>query len=203
MGVDADVEVTDSITAAASLSDENVTGGTHTSQVLAKVAVKATDNITVQPYGVYTRKTGSTSSTVEQGKRADAGIKILYAWDDDQEAFIFGQGTALQTGTMHRDDRGGVGGSYRLTEKIKAEGEVSGGSLGLGVNATLAYEPTADNRYYIGYTSIPPATSPRTGPSSWSARTTAPSSAACATASTTSGWSTPRTTSTRSASTAR
>lgn len=155
MGVDADVEVTDSISAAASFSDENVKGGQHTSEVLAKVAVKTGENITVQPYGVYTRKTGTTSTTVEQGKRADAGIKILYAWDDDQEAFIFGQGTAVQTGTMHRDDRGGVGGSYRLTEKIKAEGEVSGGNLGLGVRATLAYEPTADDRYYIGYTLDP------------------------------------------------
>jgi hypothetical protein len=155
LGADADVEITNSVSAAASFSDEDVSGGTHTSEVLAKVAVKAGDHITVQPYGVYTRKTGNATSTVEQGKRADAGIKILYAWNDDQEAFIFGQGTALQTGTMHRDDRAGVGGSYRFTDKIKGEGEISGGSLGLGVKATLGYEPTADDRYYIGYTLDP------------------------------------------------
>jgi hypothetical protein len=155
VGASADFEVTNSITTAASVSDEKVADGSHTSQVLAKVAIKTGDDITMQPYGSYTRKTGSTSATVEQGKRADAGIKILYAWDDDQEAFIFGQGTALQTGTMHKDHRAGVGGTFRLSEKVTAEGEVSYGTLGAGAKATLSYEPTADDKYYIGYTLDP------------------------------------------------
>ena len=151
MGADADFEVSDAMMVTGSISDEKIVGGSHTTQALGKVAVKIDDHITVQPYGVYTRKTGDASSTAEQGQRADAGVKILYAWDDDQEAFIFGQGTVKATGTMYRDDRVGVGGTFRLAEKVTAEGEVSYGTQGAGAAATLSYEPTADDKYYIGY----------------------------------------------------
>jgi hypothetical protein len=155
MGADVDAEITGSIKAAASVSDEKLASGSHTTEVLGKLAMQTSEQVTVQPYGIFTRKTGDTTATVEQGKRADAGIKILYAWDDDQEAYIFGQGTAIQTGTMHRDHRGGVGGTFRLAEKVVAEGEVSYGTLGVGAKATLGYEPTADDKYYIGYTLDP------------------------------------------------
>lgn len=155
MGADADFEVTDSVAAAATFSDEKVGDGTHTSEVLAKIGVKTGEHVTVQPYGVYTRKTGNSTSTAEQGHRADAGIKVLYAWNEDQEAFIFGQGTATHTGTMHKDHRAGAGGTFRLSEKVTADGEVSYGTQGIGADARLTYEPTADDKYYIGYTLDP------------------------------------------------
>lgn len=151
MGADADFEVNDAMLVTGSISDEKIAGGSRTTQALGKVAVEVDDHITVQPYGVHTRKTGSSTSTVQQGQRADAGMKILYAWDDDQEAFIFGQGTVAATGTMYRDDRAGVGGTFRLAEKVKTQGEVSYGTQGIGAAATLSYEPTADDKYYIGY----------------------------------------------------
>jgi hypothetical protein len=151
MGADADMELGANTKIAASISDEDITGGSHTTQALGKLAVKVNEQVTVQPYGSYTRKTGSSTSTVEQGQRADAGVKILYAWNDDQEAFIFGQGTVARTGSMYADDRVGVGGTFRLAEKVKAEGEVSYGTQGPGAAATITYEPTADDKYYIGY----------------------------------------------------
>ncbi len=151
MGADADVELGESVKAAATISDEKIATGSHTTEARAKLAVKTSDKVTVEPYGVYTRKTGDAASTAEQGQRADAGIKVLYAWDDDQEAFVFGQGTAMHTGTMHKDHRVGVGGSFRLAEKVTAEGEVSYGTQGIGAAATVSYEPTADDKYYIGY----------------------------------------------------
>jgi hypothetical protein len=154
-GADADVQVNDSLSFSGDVSDEHVDTGKVTTEAHAKADVKLTDKLTVEPYGSYVRKTGSTSSTAEQGRRGDAGVKILYAWNEDTEAFVFGQGTFAQTGTMKRDDRAGVGGTFRFSEKITGEGEISGGSQGAGVKTRLAYEPTADDKYYVGYTLDP------------------------------------------------
>lgn len=151
MGAEADVRLGEGLKAAASISDENIKAGSRTTQALGKLNAKVSESVSLEPYGSYTRKAGAASSTVKQGVRADAGVKILYAWDDEQEAFIFGQGTFASTGTMNKDHRGGVGGSFRLSEKLTAEGEVSYGTQGPGAKATISYEPTADDRYYIGY----------------------------------------------------
>jgi hypothetical protein len=151
MGADMEAQVGEGMKASASISDENLSTGSHTTLALGKLSVTASEDVTLEPYGSYTRKTGATSSTAEQGQRADAGVKIIYSWDEDQEAFIFGQGTVVQTGTMTEDHRIGVGGTFRLAEKVTAKGEVSYGTQGPGANATIAFEPTADDRYYIGY----------------------------------------------------
>ncbi len=150
-GADADAKLSDNIKIAASLSDEKIKGGSHTTLALGKLAIKTGEQVTLEPYGSYTLKTGATSSTAEQGKRADAGIKIIHTWSEDQEAFVFGQGTAQHTGTMVADHRGGVGGTFRLTEKLKAEGQVSHGTQGIGADTRISYEPTGDDKYYIGY----------------------------------------------------
>lgn len=151
MGADVEAEVGDGMKASASVSDEKLSGASQTTLALGKLAVKAGEQVTIEPYGSYARKTGATSTTAEQGQRADAGVKIIYNWDEDQEAFLFGQGTAVRTGTMVKDHRAGVGGTFRLAEKVKVKGEVSYGTQGPGANATISYEPTADDKYYIGY----------------------------------------------------
>ncbi|MFO1033611.1 MAG: TonB-dependent receptor [Hyphomicrobiales bacterium] len=154
-GADADVKVSESVSFAATASDEHGATGEVTTEARAKADVKLSEGLTVEPYGSYVRKTGSTSSSAEQGRRGDAGVKVLYAWNDDNEAFLFGQGTYARTGTMKRDDRVGAGGTFRFTEKIVGEGEVSDGSTGLGAKAKLTYEATADDKYYVGYTLDP------------------------------------------------
>lgn len=151
IGAEADIALGEKAKLAASISDEKIKGGSRTTQALGKLRINANDHVAVEPYGAYTRKTGDTSSTVEQGQRGDVGVKILYAWDDSQEAFIFGQATVKRTGTMTKDHRAGAGGSFRLSDKVKAEGEVSYGTQGAGAAVRFSYEPTADNKYYIGY----------------------------------------------------
>lgn len=97
------------------------------------------------PIAVYSGKSGN------DGERLDAGAKLTYAPDADHEYYVFGQGTLFRDGDIRRNDRGGVGSKYQLTEKIGLEGEVSYGEGGLGGLAAINYSPTAADNYYFGY----------------------------------------------------
>jgi hypothetical protein len=151
-GLEGNVEVTDKVKAAATYSEERVGTGQRDMQVQGKLQARLNENVTVEPFAKYTtKKLSSTSTTGEHGKRGDGGVKLIYAWDDDNEAYVYGQGTFKRTGTMDKDHRVGIGGKKQLTEKVSASGEVSTGSSGFGAKALLNYEPTADDHYYIGY----------------------------------------------------
>jgi hypothetical protein len=151
-GLEGNVEVTDTVKAAASYSEERLGNGQRDTQLQAKLQGRLSEHVTVEPFAKYTEKTlASAATTGDHGKRGDAGIKLIYAWDDNNEAYVFGQGTVKRTGTLDKDNRIGVGGKKQLTEKVSASGEVSTGNSGIGVKALLNYEPTADDHYYLGY----------------------------------------------------
>lgn len=87
----------------------------------------------------------------ENGRRTDVGAKLAYQPDDDHKYYLFGQTTVDRSGDIDRNDRVGAGAEARLSEKLTAKGEVSYGTSGWGGEAGLAYDPTADSHYYIGY----------------------------------------------------
>ncbi|MGB8817545.1 MAG: TonB-dependent receptor, partial [Rhizobiaceae bacterium] len=87
----------------------------------------------------------------ENGSRTDVGAQVTYSPDEDRSLYVFGQVTAARSGGLERNDRIGVGGEAKLTEKIGVSGEVSYGTTGPGGLAALTYEPTADDQYYLGY----------------------------------------------------
>ena len=151
-GLEGNVEVTDKVKAAATYSEERVGNGQQDMQAQGKLQARLSDHVIVEPFATYTRKKlASTAATGDQGKRGDAGVKLIYAWDDDNEVYVYGQGTLKRTGTMDKNNRAGVGGKKQLTEKVSAAAEVSTGTNGLGAKALLNYDPTADDRYYLGY----------------------------------------------------
>ncbi len=151
-GIEGNVEVAEQVKAAASYSEERIGTGQRNAQVLGKVQARLSDEVSVEPYAKYTEKTLAVDApTGDHGKRADAGVKLIYAWDDDNEAYVYGQGTVKRTGTLTKDNRVGLGGKTLITEKVSASAEVSTGSTGFGAKAMLNYEPTADDDYYIGY----------------------------------------------------
>jgi hypothetical protein len=150
-GAEADVKLNDQATFKVIYSESDTNGGEHNRQGDARVSMAVSDHVTLEPYGRYTEKTNTPSVTDQHGQRADVGVKILYTWDADKQAYVFAQGTAEQTGTMKRDDRVGVGAKTKITDRITASGEISTGTQGIDATAALSYEPTADNRYYVGY----------------------------------------------------
>jgi hypothetical protein len=150
-GLDADVKVGEAARAKATYSQSDTDSGEHARQGDASLRVALTEHVAVEPYGRYTEKTGVALATDQHGQRTDVGTKVLYIWDKDKQAYVFAQGTVIQTETMLRDDRVGVGVKGKITDRITASGEVSTGSQGIDATATLAYEPSADDRYYLGY----------------------------------------------------
>ena len=151
-GLEGNVDVSDKLKAAAVYSEERVGDGQRNAQVQGKLQARLSDHVAVEPFAKYTEKRLATAATSgDEGKRADAGVKLIYAWDEDNEVYVYGQGTLKRTGTMEKDHRAGVGGKKQITEKLSASAEVSGGSTGLGAKALLNYAPTADDRYYLGY----------------------------------------------------
>lgn len=85
------------------------------------------------------------------GSRVDAGARLDYKWSNDLTLYGFGQETLRRSGDIDRNDRVGLGAKTRLTDTIGAETEVSYGTHGWGGLAALAYDPTADDHYYLGY----------------------------------------------------
>jgi hypothetical protein len=151
-GVEADAEITGSTTAAATYSEELVGNGQRTRQGRVKFQHRLTEEIAVEPFATYTEKRlASTATDGEQGKRLDTGVKLIKAWDDDNEVYVYGQGTVKRTGTMENDHRIGIGAKNRLTEKLTLSEEVSYGTSGVGAALRVEYAPTADDRYYLGY----------------------------------------------------
>jgi len=85
------------------------------------------------------------------GRRTDIAARVTYELDDDRKGWVFGQTTVDRSGDIERNDRVGVGAEVRVSEKLSLNGEVSYGTTGWGGEAGLAYDPTADDHYYVGY----------------------------------------------------
>jgi hypothetical protein len=120
-------------------------------ELKAIVSRTLTDKATVDVYAKDTQKSGTTTTTGEKGHRLDVGSKVTHQVDEDTAAWVFGQATVLRGKDRRRDHRVGVGGKTALSEKIAVEGEISGGSEGLGGLAKVTFTPTADTKYYVGY----------------------------------------------------
>ncbi|MBD3868292.1 MAG: OmpA family protein [Acidobacteria bacterium] len=70
--------------------------------------------------------------TQKQGERTDAVVQIAYDPGASWRAYGFVQDTVSKTDNREDNGRIGAGGSYRLTERFRVDGEVSGGDLGAG-----------------------------------------------------------------------
>ncbi len=101
--------------------------------------------------GANYRDIRNPAVAIQNGNRADAGARLTYKPDEDYSLHLFGQATAYRTGTLARNDRVGVGGMLRVSDKVSLLRDVSWGASGWGGLASIAYNPTADDHYYAGY----------------------------------------------------
>lgn len=99
----------------------------------------------------YVGLTTPMGTPANNGERIDAGVQVTYQPNDDLKVYGFGQATLWNTPGFKRNDRAGIGGEFRLTEKIGVNGEVSYGTTGLGALAAVTFDPNADEHNYIGY----------------------------------------------------
>ena len=68
--------------------------------------------------------------TQEEGRRSDMRLQAAYDSRERWSAYGFVQDTVDTTGNRDENSRLGSGGSYRVSDRFKLKGEVSGGDLG-------------------------------------------------------------------------
>jgi hypothetical protein len=81
--------------------------------------------------------------TQEQGERADAVLQIGYDSQTTWTAYGFFQDTVSVDGDRQENGRAGLGGSYRVTDKLRVDAEVSDGDLGQGGRLGTNYRTNA------------------------------------------------------------
>ena len=89
--------------------------------------------------------------TQEQGKRSDAVVQVGYDSKSTWDIYAFTQETLSTTGDRQENARTGLGGSYRVTEKLKIDAEFSDGDLGTGGRLGTNYLHSDNTSLYLNY----------------------------------------------------
>lgn len=90
--------------------------------------------------------------TQEQGERADAVVQLGYNSMSDWSIYAFAQDTLSVTGSRSENARTGVGGSYKMSDKLQVDAEVSDGTLGAGGSLGTNYLHSDRTSVYLNYT---------------------------------------------------
>ncbi len=92
-----------------------------------------------------------TVPTQEQGERADAIVQVGYDSKSTWNAYGFMQDTVSVTGDRRENARAGVGGSYRVSDRLRIDAEVSDGDLGRGGRIGTNYLQSDRTSMYMNY----------------------------------------------------
>ena len=160
------------------LTDTQRYGGTFEMPVGKKVSVKAKLDKVTQDQGVdasaaevdigyqltehwnlgsglrYEDRTDNSSVvplTQEQGERTDVAVRATYDSKGKWLAYGYVQDTVDKTGNREDNGRVGSGGSFRVSDRLKLNGEVSGGDLGPAGKLGLDYLYSDRSNLYLTY----------------------------------------------------
>jgi flagellar motor protein MotB len=89
--------------------------------------------------------------TQEQGERTDAVVQVGYDSKRRWSAYGFVQDTVSVDGNREENGRIGTGGSYRISERLKVDAEVSNGDLGAGGKVGTNYLHNDRTTLYLNY----------------------------------------------------
>ncbi|MEZ5789439.1 MAG: TonB-dependent receptor [Nitratireductor sp.] len=138
--------------------DETISGnGSRRQEGSAELHHRLNDRWSVTLGANHSLVNGSTGSD-GNGSRTDTGIRVDHKVSETLDTWAIGQVTAARSGSRERNDRIGIGAEKDFTDKITGSAEVSYGTSGIGLLASLAYNPTESDRYHIGYRMTPDTT---------------------------------------------
>ncbi|MFW2374794.1 MAG: OmpA family protein [Gammaproteobacteria bacterium] len=89
--------------------------------------------------------------TQEQGVRSDVALQAHYDSRSNWTGYGFTQMTANATGNREENSRMGIGGTFRATDKLQLEGELSSGDLGEAVRLGTDYLISNRSNLYLNY----------------------------------------------------
>ena len=90
--------------------------------------------------------------TQDEGHRTDAVLQIGLDTGAAWRSYSFAQYTLAKTGDREGNRRFGVGGAYRLSDRLLLDGEVSHGDLGPAVRVGTTYQVSEQTSTYLSYT---------------------------------------------------
>lgn len=124
----------------------------------AEIKARINEGFSVQIGAQYSNTNSASLLADGTGARTDIGGRITAHGFGQDEFYVFGQATVNKDASRADNDRIGVGFKADISDKLNAEGQASVGTSGTGLLAALNYEPTAKDKYYIGYRMIPDTT---------------------------------------------
>jgi flagellar motor protein MotB len=89
--------------------------------------------------------------TQREGKRTDGTVQVDYDSRDKWNAYGFAQATLARTEDRVANNRFGLGGAYRLNDRLQLEGEASYGNRGPAVKFGTSYQQSEQTRRYLSY----------------------------------------------------
>jgi flagellar motor protein MotB len=89
--------------------------------------------------------------TQVQGERTDVVVRAGYDSREKWTAYGYAQKTAVTTGNRETNARLGSGGSYRLSDRFRVNGEASSGDTGLGARLGTEYLVSDRTTTYLNY----------------------------------------------------
>ncbi|WP_226663175.1 OmpA family protein [Microbulbifer aggregans] len=90
--------------------------------------------------------------TQKQGDRTDVAVQASYDSGANWNAFGFVQRTAELSGSREENNRVGLGGAYRVSERLTVDSELSGGDLGTAASLGTDFLVTDRTNLYLNYT---------------------------------------------------
>ena len=85
------------------------------------------------------------------GSRTDISAQVNYKVNDRASVYGFGQVTVDRDDTRAGNDRVGVGGDFKINDRLSLQGEVTGGDGGVGANAQATFTRSDNTQFYLGY----------------------------------------------------
>ena len=85
------------------------------------------------------------------GSRTDISGQIDLSINEYVDLHGFAQFTLDSDATRNRNNRFGLGGDFKLNDRLSLNGEVSEGDGGLGANAQATFKRSDNSEFYLGY----------------------------------------------------
>ena len=96
-------------------------------------------------------KSLNIAATQRQGTRFDAALKAAYDSKQDWTVYGFTQATVNGTANRSKNNRLGGGGSYKVSDRLKLDAELSQGTTGVGAKIGSDYLVTDRSNVYLNY----------------------------------------------------